>query len=238
MEKKLDLKRLVIETLSFSAKNFVLLALFGLMLFLASFLSFKYAFKHHVTMLCGYGVFCYFFYYVFTNLYYNQKPVFTSEKVVNSFIKMLVIFALSLAMLIACDLVLKLLKNMTQWLVGFPDIYELLKKTYHFLKGSVLGQFLIYVSLFFFLTFTFFIPLFAWVSSINGKDDSLWTAYEKTHGNYLKIVLLLFVLFAFLPFAVNLMVTQTPVNLGIAHAFTTMVQLVFCIKLYDFFYED
>ena len=135
-------------------------------------------------------------------------------------------------------LFLKLLKNMAQWLVGFPDIYELLKKTYHFLKSSLWGQFLIYVPLFFFLTFTFFIPSFTWISSINGKDASLWTAYEKTHGNYLKIVLCLFVLFAFFPFAVNLMTKQTPINLSIAHAFTTMVQLVFYIKLYDFFYED
>lgn len=238
MEKKLDLKRLVIETLSFSAKNFFLLFLFGSALFLASFLSFKYAFKHHVTMLFFYGVFCYLFYYVFVNLYYNQKPIFTSEKIVNSFVKMLVIFALSLAMVIAFYLLLRLLKNMSQWLVGFPDLYDFLKSSYHFLKGSLWGQFLIYVPLFFFLTFTFFIPSFAWISSLNDNDASVFGAYEKTQGNYLKIVLCLFMLFALFPFLINLIAKPAPLYLGMAHAFVTMIQLVFYMKLYDFFYED
>ena len=238
MEKKLDLKRFVIETLSFLAKNFFLLAVFGFVLFGASFLSFKYAFKHHVTMLCFYGVFCYLFYYVFVNLYYNQKPIFTSEKIVNSFIKMLVIFALSLSMIIAFYVFLKLLKNMSQWLVGFPDLYALLKSMYHFLKGSLIGQFLIYVPLIFFLAFTFFIPSFTWISSLNGKDASVWGAYAKTQGNYLRIVLCLFGLFALFPFFVNFLIIQAPIYLGMAHAFVTMTQLVFYIKLYDFFYED
>lgn len=238
MEKRLDLKQFLIETLSFAAKNFFLLLIFGGVLFLASFLSFKYAFKHQVTMLCFYGVFCYFFYYIFVNMYYGQKPIFTSEKIVNSVIKMLVIFALSLFMLIACDLSLKLLKNMAHWLVGFPDIYGFLKNTYHFLKGSVSGQFLIYVPLIFFLTFTFFIPAFSWISSINGNDASVLGAYAKVNGNFLKMVLCLFCLFALLPFLVNLAASQTPVSLSAAHALSTMIQLVFYLKLYDFFYDE
>ena len=189
-------------------------------------------------MLCFYGIFCYFFYYVFVSLYYEQKPIFTSEKVVNSFIKMLVVFSLSLTMIIACDLTLKLLKYMAQWLVGFPDLYEILKQTYYFLKGSVIGQFLIYVPLIFFLTFTFFIPSFAWISSINGKDSSILGAYEHVSGNCLKIALCLFVLFLFLPFVVNLLVVQSPIFLGVSHALLTMIKLVFYVKLYDFFYED
>jgi len=238
MEKTLELKQFLIETLSFIAKNFFLLLLFSGVLFSASFLSFKYAFKHQGGMLCFYGVFCYFFYYVFVNMYYAQKPIFTSEKIVNSVIKMLVIFALSLAMLIACDLGLKLLKNMAHWLVGFPDIYGFLKDTYLFLKGSVTGQFLIYVPLIFFLTFTFFIPAFSWISSINGNDASVLGAYAKVSGNCLKMFFCLFCLFGLLPFLVNFATSQTPVSLSAAHTFSSMIQLVFYLKLYDFFYDE
>lgn len=238
MEKKLDLKRFVIDVLSFSAKNFFLLLIFGGALFLASFLSFKYAFKHHSTMLCLYGLFSYLFYYVFINLYYNQKPVFTSEKIVNSVIKMLVIFALSLSVIIVCRLFLKLLKNMAHWLVGFPDLYEFLRTSYNFLQGSLLGQFLLLVPLVFFLTFTFFIPACAWISAINGNDASLWSAYAKTHGNYLKIMACLFGLFALLPLLTSLIGTQTPLWLGASHAVVSMIRLVFYVKLYDFFYEQ
>lgn len=238
MEKKLDLKRFVIDTLSFSAKNFFLLLFFGCVLFAASFLSFKYAFKHHISMLCLYGLFSYFFYYVFVNLYYNQKPIFTSEKIVNSVIKMLVIFALSLSMLIACRLFLILLKNMAHWLIGFPDLYQFLRTSYDFLQSSLLGQFVLFVPLIFFLTFTFFIPAFAWISCMNGNDVSILSAYAKTQGNYLKIMACLFILFAFIPFFVSLTGSQTPISLSISHAAISMIRLVFYIKLYDFFYEQ
>lgn len=238
MQKQLNIRQFVISTLSFMAKNWFLLCLFGIVLFFASFLSFKYAFKHHIAMLGLYGAFCYVFYYLFISLYYNQKPIFTSEKLVNSIVTMIVVFLLSLVMVLACDLVLKLLKYMAQWLVGFPDLYKLLKETYLFLKASTIGQFLIYIPLIFFLTFTFFIPGFAWISTLNGRDASIWGAYAKVHGNYLMTVLLMFAFFAVVPFIINLFVVQKPVFLSISHALSAMIQLVGYVRLYDFFYEE
>lgn len=220
------------------ANNWILLCLFGVVLFFASFLSFKYAFRHHLSMLGLYGVFCYIFYYLFVSLYYNQKPIFTSEKIVNSVVKMFIVFLFSLAMIFICDLGLKLLKYMAQWLIGFPDLYQLLKNTYQFLKASMLGQFLIYTVLICFLTFTFFIPGFAWVSTLNGKDISIWGAYAKVHGNYLVTMLLMFGFFAVIPFVVNFFVVPKPLFLGISHALISMIQLIGYIRLYDFFYQE
>jgi hypothetical protein len=113
-----------------------------------------------------------------------------------------------------------------------------LKDTYLFLKGSVTGQFLIYVPLIFFLTFTFFIPAFSWISSINGNDASVLGAYAKVSGNCLKMFFCLFCLFGLLPFLVNFATSQTPVSLSAAHTFSSMIQLVFYLKLYDFFYDE
>ncbi len=238
MEKELQIKQLCIDTLSFMAKNCFLLILFGSASFLASFLSLKFMFKHQMTMLWSYALFCYVFYYIFISLYYEQKPIFTSEKLVNSAIKIAVIFAISLLVVICGHLFLKLLKYMSQWLIGFPDIYEFLKRSYQFLNGSKTGQFLLYIPLIFLLTFTFFIPGFTWVSSINGDDASLWSAYAKTHGNYIKIALILVVLYVFFPFMLNLVGKYSPLHLSIKHALKTVVQFVFYIRLYDFFYKD
>lgn len=238
MEKKLNIKQLCIETLSFTARNFLLLLLFSSVSFLASFLSFKYAFKHQISMLCLYGCFCYFFYYTFITLYYEQKPLFTSEKVVNSLIKAAVIFSFSLFAVICGHLLVSLLKHMSQWLIGFPDVYTLLKNTYGFLNGSALGRFLLYVPVIVLLTFTFFIPGFAWISALNGGDTSLMSAFSKTHGNYIKIVLLLLVLFTVLPVVFAFVFSQKTVCLALSHTIVSMIQLVFYIRLYDFFYQD
>ncbi|HCU59212.1 MAG TPA: hypothetical protein DIC64_04440 [Alphaproteobacteria bacterium] len=238
MAKKLNIKEFCADNLSFMAKNFVLLSLFGFASFIASFLSLKYVFKHQIGMMFLYTVFCYFFYYVFVSLYYEQKPIFTSKKLVNSLVKMFVVFALSLSAVIFGHLFFKLLKYMAQYLIGFPDIYDFLKNTYHFLNASRMGRFLLYIPMLFLLTFTFFIPGFSWISTINEGDASLWSAYSKTSGNYLKITAVLLLIYAVLPFISAVLIAPTPTYLSISNAVLTIIQLVFCIRLYDFFYKD
>ncbi|MBR1915158.1 MAG: hypothetical protein IJ830_01780 [Alphaproteobacteria bacterium] len=238
MQKSLNLKQFCIDTLSFMAKNVFVLVVFGLASFIASFLSLKYAFKHQTAMIVFYGLFCYVFYYLFVSFYYEQKPLFTSEKIVNSVIKMVVIFALSLFVVICGHVGLKTLKYMAEWLIGFPDIYAFLKNGYYFLNASRLGQFLLYVPMVFFLTFTFFIPGFAWISSINGGDQSLWSAYTKTHGSYIKIALILFVCYALFPFVLSFFGALSPFVLSMKHAIVSVFQITVYLRLYDFFYDN
>ena len=233
----LNLKQFCIDTLSFATKNVLILCLFAFFAFSASFLSLKYAFKHHTLMLISYSIFCYFFYYVFISFYFEQKPLFTSEKIVNSLIKLVVIFAVSLFVIICGHLFLELLKYMARWLIGFPDIYTFLKKFYLFLNASSLGRFLLCIPVIFLLTFTFFIPGFAWISTLNGGDQSLLSSYIKTHGSYIKIALILFVLFGLFPFISSLVTRQTPLALSFSHALLTIFQITFYLRLYDFFYK-
>ncbi len=233
-----QIKPYVIETFSFIARNIFLLCFLGAISFLASFLSLKYVFHHQALMLVLYALFGYVFYYVFTSLYYEQKPIFTSEKVVNSILKMAVIFALSVFVIICGHLFLMLMKYMAQFLIGFPNIYELLRDCYHFMNSSKTGQFLLYIPMIFLLTFTLFIPAMSWISSINGKDVSLLSAYEKTYGNQLKIAAVLIVLYGMFPFVVHLMVPQSLISLSLCHALISILQFVFYLKLYDFFYEE
>ena len=237
-KKIFQIKPYVIETLSFIAKNVFLLGLFWTVSFIASFLSLKYVFRHQALMLTAYGVFCYIFYYIWTALYYEQKPLFTSEKLVNSILKTVIIFAISVFVIVCGHLFLILLKYMARWLIGFPDIYENLKNCYHFLNSSKIGQFLLYIPTIFLLTFTLFIPAMSWVSSVNGKDMSLWGAYARTQGNYLKISAVLIVVYGMFPFILNLLIPQTLISLSVTHAFVSILQFVFYLRLYDFFYED
>ncbi len=237
MHAKLNLKQFCIDTFSFIARNGFILCLFGLASFIASFLSLKYAFKHQTVMLVLYGIFCYLFYYLYISFYYEQKPIFTSEKLVNSLVKAVIIFAFSLFIVMCLHIGLKILKYMAQFLVGFPDVYAFLKNTYYTLNASKSGQFFLYIPILFFLTFTFFIPGFSFISTINGLDSSLISSYTKTYGNFFKIALIIFVLYALLPFAWSFITPQTPHGLATTHAIITVLQTVFYIRLYDFFYS-
>lgn len=238
MSKTLDLKKFCSETLSFMVKNAPVLCLFGICAFTASFISLKYVFRHQLVMLTFYSIFCYLFYYIFISVYYEQKPWFTSEKIVDSVVKMVVVFALSMVVVMCGHIFLKTLKYMAKWLIGFPDIYAFLKNGYYFLNASKLGQFLLYIPIVFFLTFTFFIPGFSWISCINGKNQSLWDTYTKTQGFYLKIFVILFGVYAVFPFILSFIGALSPVMLSIKNAVTNLVQIVVYLKLYDFFYED
>ena len=237
MSETLNLKQFAINTLSFMAKNVVVLCLFGLLSFLASFISLKYVFKHQALMLTFYSLFCYAFYYIFVSFYYEQKPILTSEKLVNSVIKAIVVFALSLFVVICGHIGLKTLKLMAHALIGFPNIYDFLKNGYYFLNASKFGQFLLYIPILFFLTFTFFIPGFTWISSLNDGDASLWSAYIRTKGSYFKIALILFCFYAVLPFVLSFLTPQTPFWLAMTHAFVIMCQITVYLRLYDFFYQ-
>lgn len=237
-EKMFHVKPYIIETLLFSTRNVFLLGFFALCFFLASFLSLKYVFHHQKLMLVGYSVFSYFFYYVLTAVYYEQSPIFTKSKLMRSLLKGVVILALSLFVIICGHLFLMLLKYMSQWLIGFPNIYEALRDFYHFLNSSKFGQFLLYIPMIFLLTFTLFIPAMSWISVVNGRDVSLWSAYAKTYGNYLKLSALFIVLYGMFPFLLNLVIPQGFISASVSHAIVSVLQFVFYLRLYDFFYQE
>lgn len=238
MQKPLSIKQISIQSLSFIGQNIFLLLLMALVSFALSYFILKWgaSYKHLTFFL--YGIFIYLFYYVFISLYYEQKPVFSAEKLVNSFIKLLSIFALSLFVLICFKFGIYILRYFSKRLVGFPDLYAFLKGTYTFLANTNFGQLLIYLVVITFLSFTFFIPGFSWISSLNGKDSSIMTAYAKVSGNYLKVCLIFVILYAVLPLISGLInIYPTPVSLGITYSVLTIVQLVFCLHLYDALYE-
>ncbi|MBQ7660410.1 MAG: hypothetical protein IJS26_06735 [Alphaproteobacteria bacterium] len=238
MNKQLDLKQFFVGTLSFVAHNVLILVLFGAASFLASFLSLKYVFGHQNVMLVCYALFCYAFYFVFISLYYEQKPLITSEKIVSSVLKIAVVFALSFLGVMLFKALIMLLRYGADNLVGLSGLYAFLRRGYVFLSAYQAGRFLLYLPIMFMLMFTFFIPGFTFVSSLNGKDASILGAYEKTHGQFLKIFVVLVCLYALLPMAASLVVAQKPVWLGVSHAVLTMFQLVCYVRLYDFFYQD
>lgn len=237
MKKELSIRQLFIDSLGFIGNNIPLLAFFTVLSFLGSYFSVRFPLFQQRIFLLGYLLYIYFFYYAFVGLYYEQSPLFTKEKTVDSLIKLLSIFAFSMLVLICGRLGINVVRYFSKTLIGFPDIYSFLREIYLFMKVNPHAQILIYLGVIILLSFSFFIPGFAWISIINGQDNSIITAYDKARGNIIKTVAVFVLLFGLLPLFISFLGLQTtPVLLAIFYAVLTVFQIIVYLHLYDFFY--
>ncbi len=239
MKKELSIRQLFVDSLSFIGKNIPLLTVLTFLSFAGSYLAVKIGIYHNFLFLLLYGLYIYFFYFFFVSLYYEQHPIITKEKFVDSFIKMITIFAFSMFVLICGKIGINILHYLSRYLIGFPDIYSLLRKIYIFILLNPFGKIILYLGVITLLTFSFFIPGFAWVSTISGKDTSIISAYIKTGGNLIKTVAVFVIMFGILPLIISYIgLTSGSVVLGILYALLTVFQIIVFMHLYDFFYND
>ncbi len=239
MRKELSIRQLFIASLSFIGKNIPLLTFLTLLSFSGSYLAIRAGIYQNFLMLTLYGLYIYFFYFFFVSLYYAQRPLITKEKFIDSFVKMIVILAFSMFVLICGKIGINILHYLSRYLIGFPDIYSLLRRIYIFILLNPFGKIVLYFGVITLLTFSFFIPGFAWISTINGRDSSIISAYAKTNGNLWKTVLTFLILYGILPLIISFIgLTSGSVILGILYALLTIFQVIVFLHLYDFFYNE
>lgn len=239
MKKELSTRQLFIDSLSFIGKNKALLAVLAFLSFAGSYLAIRVGIYQNFLLLLLYGLYIYFFYFFFVSLYYEQRPMLTKEKFVDSFIKMITIFAFSMFVLICGKIGINILHYLSRYLIGFPDIYSFLRRIYIFILLNPLGKIVLYLGVITLLTFSFFIPGFAWISTINGKDASIISAYVKTSGNLCKTILIFILLYGIFPVIISFIgLTNGSIVLGVLYALLTVFQIIVFLHLYDFFYDD
>ena len=239
MRKKLSIRQLFIDTLGFIGNNLPLLGVLTIFSFIGSYFGKNFGVYSNRLAFLVYALYIYFFYFFFTSLYFTQKPLITKEKFVDSIIKLICIFAFSFFVMLCGHFAIGFLRYCSRYLIGFPDIYSLLRETYIFLALNPYAKILIYAGIIVLLTFSFFIPGFAWVSTVNNKDNSILTAFDKVRGNYIKLVIVCLLVFCLFPLLVSIIGLNTSiVILSVFHALLTIFQLVTYLHLYDFFYKD
>lgn len=239
MKKELSIRQLFVDSLAFVRDNIPLLTLLAFLSFAGSYLAIRAGIYQNFLMLALYGLYIYFFYFFFVSLYYEQRPILTKEKFIDSFVKMVTILAFSMFVLICGKIGINVLHSLSRYLIGFPDIYSFLRRIYIFILLNPFGKIILYLSVITLLTFSFFIPGFAWISTINGHDNSIISAYAKTHGNLLKTVFTFVILYGILPLVISFVgMTSGSITLGILYALLTVFQVIVFLHLYDFFYKD
>lgn len=239
MRNKLSIRQLFIDTLGFIGNNIPLLGVLTIFSFIGSYFGKNFGVYSNRLAFLVYALYIYFFYFFFVSLYFAQKPLITKEKFVDSVIKLICIFAFSFFVLLCGHFAIGFLRYCSRYLIGFPDIYSFLRETYIFLALNPYAKILIYAGIIVLLTFSFFIPGFAWVSTVNNKDNSILTAFDKVRGNYIKVVIVCLLIFCLFPLLISIIGLNSSIwLLSIFHALLTIFQLVAYLQLYEFFYKE
>ena len=238
MQKRLSILALSNDVFGFIGHNLLLLTVLTFFSFAGSYLFNVLAAYHHKFAVLPYAIYIYLYYYAFIALYYNQKPLFSKEKFWESLKMFCKILLFSLCVLLVAHIGFYILRSLARSFIIFPSIYGFLQRTYHFVLSSPYTRIGVFLGSLFLLSFSFLIPCFSWVSTINGKDNSLLAAYENLRGNYLKVVLIFMFLFGFL----SLLISSLGLFLGRGGlsalcALLTVFQIVCYLKLYDQFNE-
>lgn len=238
MQKRLSILALSTDVFGFIGHNLLLLTVLTLFSFAGSYLFNVLAAYHLKLAAVPYGVYIYLYYYAFIALYYNQKPLLSKEKFLESLKMFCKILLFSVCVLLVAHIGFYILRSLARSFIIFPSVYGFLQKTYHFVLSNPYTRIGLFLGSLFLLSFSFFIPSFSWVSTINGKDNSLLTTYENLRGNYLKVTFIFMFLFGFLSLVISFLgLFSGRVGLSALCALLTVFQLVCYLKLYDHFYE-
>lgn len=240
MKKEMSVRQIFIDTLEFIGNNKAILCFMTFLSFIGSYTvaGFEISLRNPFFGFL-YGLYIYSFYYFFVSMYCQQKPFITKEKIVDSIIKLIIIAALSLLILICGKLFFHILYRIGRGLVGFPDIYNMLRSTYRFMINNPYLKFLTHLGITTLLSISFFIPGFAWVATIDKKDNSIISAYAKAKGNYLKIIAVIFIIFGVMPLFIEFIeLKSSQMIMSLLHSMLAVFQISAYLQIYDIFYSD
>lgn len=177
----------------------------------------------------------YVFYYIFVRVYFKQKPIFEKDNFLHSAGKMLIIITLAFAAVMFLRLGFDLLKMFAKSLAVFPDVYGFLADTYAFLKVWKYTNIFLVLILFAILMFTMFIPFFAWISTVIGREQSIVFSVLETKEHYAKLFTMYVTIFGILPFYLASILITSGIPLIIISFISgvfSIFQVVFYIQTY------
>ncbi len=240
MKKEMSVRQIFIDSLEFIGNNKFILCFMTFLSFIGSYITASSNISLHNPFYGFlYCIYVYSFYYLFVGLYCQNKPLVTKEKIVDSFIKLLIISALSLCFLICGKIIFHILYKLGRSLIGFPDLYHILQTSYRFMINHPYLRFIVYLGITTLLSISFFIPGFAWVATIDKKDNSIISAYARVKGNYINVITSIFILFGVLPLFISFIeLKSSQLVMSLMHSLLAVFQIVAYLQIYDKFYPD
>lgn len=238
MNTKLPILLTIKNSFEYIFKNLPIIACFYVFSFSAIYLIQRFNAAQSMLVMLGYLIYTYLFYYFFVSVYFKQKPLFNRQNFYNSLIRIAAILLLAFATLLLIKVGFQILFLLVKPLKVFPEFYDYIRMSYiSFIKWQYFAYFL-YIFMFLVLTIIFFIPAFAWISSINGRDSSITLALLKSKNNYWRLFFIFALIYGVLPFGALFFSNSSIIILSALSALFTIVQVIIYLKIYEFFYQD
>lgn len=238
MNAKLPIFLILKNSFEYLFMNLPIIGCFYFFSFAAIYLIQRFNVAQSMLVMLGYLIYTYLFYYFFVSVYFKQKPLFNRQNFYNSIIRISAILLLAFATLLLVKIGFQILFLLVKPLKAFPEFYDYIRMLYiSFIKWQYFAYFL-YIFMFSILTIIFFIPAFAWISAINGRDSSITMALMRSKNNYWRLCLIFGLIYGILPFGAVLFSNSSILILAAISALFTIIQLVIYLKIYEFFYQD
>ena len=214
--------------------HFRLMLVFFAFSFLGIFSSVYFKIEGDMLLIPIYIIYTYILFYAFACAFFEAKPLFNRDRFLKAAGRMAIILVLAFAAIVFLHIGVKFLKFLAYPLHIYPSVYEPARSVYHFVRESVFVQRTIIFSI---STFIFFIPAFAWVSSIVGREDSITAAFFRTKRHYGGLFSLFLIVFGLLPL-LSFWILDTSMLLAITlSAAFSIFQAAVYFKTYEVFYR-
>jgi hypothetical protein len=238
MKKELSVRRLFIDSIHFIRNNLSLLGLLTILSFVGFYAAARVSVRN-IFFYMGYATFIYLFYYMFVGLYFGKKPLWTAERFVESFVKMLTLLVMSCSIWLTVKFLLNGTHFALRHLSFFSDLYPRLRQGYLIVASWPFYSLLVWLAAICLLAFSFFIPGLAWIAAMDDKDASLTEAYARVRGNFWKSAYVFVLLYGVLPLLTSLIGLRIGTwFLALLYTFQTVFQLIVYLHLYAFFYRS
>lgn len=238
MNNKLPIMPTLKNSFEYIFKNLPILGCFYVFSFAAIYLIQRFNASQSILVMFGYLIYTYMFYYFFVSAYFKQRPIFNRQNFYNSIVRISAILLLAFATLLLMKIGFQVLFLLAKTLKPFPDLYDSMRASYFSFIEWPYFAYILYTFMFFVLTIIFFIPAFAWVSAVNGRDSSITMSLVRTRNNYARLFFIFALIYGCLPFTALLFSNSYIIVLSALSAMFTIIQIVIYLNIYEFFYQE
>lgn len=236
MLEKLSMIAIFKSSFKYIAKNYALTTYLFIFSFTGIYLAQRLNAPSNFIIMSLYLAYVYMFYFFFTRIYFNKKPLFNREAFTNALVRILAILLLAFACILLLRIAIQLLILALSPLQFFPSISGFIKENYNLIISSHYFLYAMYGLMFLLLTATFFIPAMAWISAAIGENSSITLTLIKTKGNYARLFIIFLLVYGILPFTIIIFAYDSLFIRSFLSSIFTVIQFIIYLNIYQFFY--
>lgn len=233
MTKSLPITTIFRNSFRYMSSHWPMLSLFTILSFAGIYFLGSFNIRDNLLGGIIYLLYTYLFYFCFVRVYFNRKPLLKKHEFIHALIRIITIALLAFASLMLLETAILFFL----WLLNPLEIYPQIRHIWADFIASETFRYALYGGMFLFLTVIFFIPAMAWVSAVIGRNASITLTFFHAKDNYLRIFLICFIVYGFLPFGIFALSADSWLLRAAFTALFTVIQCVIYLQIYEFFYK-